>query len=173
MAAGFKPRSTFYPIQIIMKTALSRYEIFCGSPSWHQRKAGHGSAGSVIGYYSEADLAAFVERYRQRGEACTWQEKPQPEDFKNLAELERCLKELKALAAGQMLITEKGKLFAVPEGSHKKTTELKPGDVVRHAGRQPEIIVSVQTEPLPCVVATVTTDKGWFMSGIEAWHCVA
>ena len=53
------------------------------------------------------------------------------------------------------------------------TTDLKPGDVLHEVGRDPETVVKVEIDPLPCVVATIHTEKGWFWCGIEAIHTVA
>ena len=56
-----------------------------------------------------------------------------------------------------------------------KTTDLKEGDVLdpdpENRNRQ-ETVLKVETEPLPCELAKVTTSRGWFFSGIGATHRV-
>lgn len=57
----------------------------------------------------------------------------------------------------------------------KKTTDLQPGDIIFQPHRCPARVIRVETEPLPCTVATIHTQPrrgsiDWFHSGIDAEH---
>jgi hypothetical protein len=56
----------------------------------------------------------------------------------------------------------------------KKTEELQQGDVISLISDQRcyrrERVIRVETEPRPCVIAKIVTDRGWFYSGIHGIH---
>lgn len=53
---------------------MKTYTYHTGTPSWHQAQAGHASAGTITATHTPEDHAAFVARYKARGEAITWTE---------------------------------------------------------------------------------------------------
>jgi hypothetical protein len=53
-----------------------RYRYFIGRPSWHQSRAGHSCAGTMICDHTDAEQAAFVANYKARGESITWTTEP-------------------------------------------------------------------------------------------------
>lgn len=54
----------------------TRYTYHTGRPSWHQRRAGHYSAGTITVDHTPEQHAAFVANYKARGESITWTTQP-------------------------------------------------------------------------------------------------
>jgi len=49
-------------------TTTKQYRISQGRASWHQQKAGHFYAGSMIGSYTEQELAQLKANLQKHGE---------------------------------------------------------------------------------------------------------